>query len=161
MGICFFGMAIFSTVKGMKARAAARVNVVEGEAKVENSASSSETTGKTNKKDSSTKNAGKSKQKALPKNQYKQSRAKRKAAAAAKIAKYKKYDPSKRSPAELATDTDPKQRFGESKADAAARVRDAKAEIEVRMLVDIYEGLGSSPPPFDIEIGRASCRERV
>jgi hypothetical protein len=80
----------------------------------------------------------------------KSSKAERKAAAEKRLASYKKYDPTKRTDAELATDLDPKQRFGESKAEAIARKNSAEAEIEVRRVIAIYEGLGDSPGSFDI-----------
>jgi hypothetical protein len=86
----------------------------------------------------------------LGKKDYLESKRNRKAMAREEMSKHHKYNPSKRTDAELLTDLDAKQRLGESKADVESRLVLAKGEINSRKIIAVYDGLGDAPQTFDI-----------
>ena len=60
------------------------------------------------------------------------------------------YSVAGRTDAQLRLDLDPTPLPGETPALAAERVNAARAEIELRATMNIYEGLGERPPGFEI-----------
>lgn len=66
------------------------------------------------------------------------------------------YNPARRTDAELQTDLDTTLRTGETQQQADYRTRAAQAEIELRAVMQTYNGLGEVPPRINIAANDAA-----